>query len=101
MITVDALLERGTVLVRIKCPHCTEWHTHGAGEPTNGFAEVTDLGHRASHCIDGNRNEGYILRAVGFASRGFLKRTRMKTERARPKSVWDDQAMRMLKPATA
>ena len=56
-------VEDGTV--KVWCPACCRWHTHGydiapgGGDPEPG----TDIGHRAAHCPSGpyRENGGYRI----------------------------------------
>ncbi len=57
--TVAGQLIRGETVWQLKivCPHCGRKHVHGAG-PVTGKPEA---GHRASHCLNRERNSGYTI----------------------------------------
>jgi hypothetical protein len=49
---------RNIVSIRIPCPDCKTWHSHGDGSLADKRTPVGDLTHRVGHCYDKDRFPG-------------------------------------------
>ena len=58
------------------CPHCHDWHYHGASGPEFGAGD----GHRVEHCLEPDTlfSGGYEIREVGPVTAEIVRQHRGK-----------------------